>query len=159
MDATSTEWNLGALPDGHGSLEELARDLSALGGDAPGAVSRWMTRPAVLRRVGLALADEVPATANRIITGGEGAPTLGAAVSLITGLPFAVIDADQIVFGELHHGEDASLFAVTSTELEALRSTVERSTTGRLTTRCVFGASREAVFFTDDQGVVTWTER
>jgi len=159
MDATSVEWNLSALPDGPGSMEELARDLSALGAGTPGAISRWMSRPAVLRRVGLALAEAVPATASRVIASGDGAMVLGASVSLITGLPFAVVEADAVTFGEIHHGEDASLVAVDAADLTTVRSSMERAGMGRVTAHSVFGSTPEALFSTDTEGAVQWTER
>ncbi|GAB3836489.1 hypothetical protein ACFPIJ_22650 [Dactylosporangium cerinum] len=67
---------------------ELAADLWATSTGSVDAAARWLSRPALLRRLAEGLAGHVPATADRIAAGGPGAAALGAAVSLWTGLPF-----------------------------------------------------------------------
>lgn len=151
MDATSAERNLAMLPSGPGSFEELARDLNALGGAAAGATSRWVTRPAVLRRIALALAEDVPAETTRIVVAGEGGTALGVALSLTTGLPFAVIDGDHsLELGELHHGEVTALRAVHEHDLGALEDAP--IDLGGSSAKCVFGSSQRALFAADADG-------
>lgn len=78
---------------------------------------RFVTRPAILRRLGRFLADLVPATTDRLAAPAIGASLLGAAVSLETGLPLAVVrtgsDRDRPgtnrIEGGLHRGERLTL--------------------------------------------------
>lgn len=56
---------------------------------------RFVTRPAILRRLGRFLADLVPPTTDRLAAPALGACLLGTAVSLETGLPLAVVRASD----------------------------------------------------------------
>ncbi|WP_029153897.1 hypothetical protein [Microbacterium gubbeenense] len=81
-------------------LQELRADLLADGGaEVVAATPAWMRRPSSLRRVASELARSLPAHFDRIVAIGAGADTLGAAVSLATGVPFGN-DADAVVPGE-----------------------------------------------------------
>lgn len=91
---------------------------------APGVTSRgyfekyrFVTRPAILRRLGRFLAELVPATTDRLAAPAIGASLLGTAVSLETGLPLAIVrtggDRDETgtsrIEGGLHGGERVTL--------------------------------------------------
>lgn len=82
----------------------------------------WLTRPSIARRVASMVTELIPAGTDRILVEGHGAPALGMAVSLDSGLPFAVVPgrrrgtgsaedaapvdgADGACFGVVHRGE------------------------------------------------------
>lgn len=120
MDTTSVKRKIESLPFGAGELDELASDLRALGGAESGAAERWVTRPAVLRRVARAFAEQVPQEVTRVVVGGEQAAAVGAALSLITGLPFVVVDTQgRVKIGEQHEGETVATFAIHAEDLPA----------------------------------------
>ncbi|GAA3195466.1 hypothetical protein ACFO1B_02860 [Dactylosporangium siamense] len=115
-------FTLAALDRSPGELAaELAADLWATSTGAADAAARWLSRPALLRRLAEGLAGHVPATADRIAAGGPGAAALGAAVSLWTGLPFVafpegsdVPDRDWCTpeLGELDRGDRVVVVAL-----------------------------------------------
>ncbi|MFJ4261998.1 hypothetical protein ACIPYU_06115 [Paenarthrobacter nicotinovorans] len=87
---------------------DLAADLKALqpptGGHATASVA--LQRPAILRRIADALAPGIPAGTDRLIAGAGTDSTLAAALSLHTGIAFALVDLPgQTVIGELHRSE------------------------------------------------------
>ena len=104
---------------------ELASDIlnaSALRGEftlPSGAVSDqffdkylFQTRPTILRRLATALAERVPASADRLAGAALGAVAITAAASLETGLPFVIVrdprsvdDDDTGFAGEIHRNE------------------------------------------------------
>lgn len=89
---------------------ELARDIqSAAISDGTIEDADLWTRPGILRRIASHVADLLPAGVDRVI-GDEEDVALLTAVSLHSGVPFAVVDRDSVVQGELHPTETA--FAV-----------------------------------------------
>jgi len=85
----------------------LRDDLRALA--PPGGVPDYwdvVTRPALLRRLAMLLAEHVDADADRIVASGKDA-ALATAVALHTGVPFAIIASGSTVHGELHGSERA----------------------------------------------------
>lgn len=95
-------------------LEELGLDLLATWDPirVPDAVSSWMSRPGILRRVASALSATIAADVDRIVAVGPGALVLGSAVSLATGLPYYAEDRG-ILFGSLHDGETVVVVSAT----------------------------------------------
>jgi hypothetical protein len=88
--------------------QDLAADLKALTEsgaaypDAPAALNR----PAVLRRLAAALAQRVPAGTDRLVALSGRDTALATAISLHTGIPFALVDLPACaVIGELHPSE------------------------------------------------------
>ncbi|MFI0471019.1 hypothetical protein ACH347_43765 [Saccharopolyspora sp. 5N102] len=84
---------------------ELARDIEAvaLSGDAVDAGPLW-TRPGLLRRVAAQVAETLPAGVDRVV-GHEQDLALLVAVSLHSGVPYAAVDHDQGIRGELYPAE------------------------------------------------------
>jgi hypothetical protein len=86
--------------------EDLIRDLEALrepGQEHPSA-SAACTKPAILRRLAGRAARQVGADTDRLVAAVQDGP-LAAAVSLHTGVPFALVDGSEVVAGDLHRGE------------------------------------------------------
>jgi len=85
---------------------DLAADLAALAeGSAVPNVHNVQSRPAILRRLAARLADGVAPGTDRLVGELAYAP-LVTAVSLHTGVPFALVDVDNHhVLGELHPSE------------------------------------------------------
>ncbi|TDE14375.1 hypothetical protein [Jiangella asiatica] len=162
MDAASVQRKstdpLAALPQGPGSALELAQDLAALGAGGRDAAGRWMSRPAVMRRIALLLAEGVPARATRVVVAGDGAEALGTGLSLAAGLPFAALsgDATGLTFGEVHAGEDASLVAVHHDSLAGLRAWCDAHGLTAVHHQSVFGGSDAtgALFVVDAGGSI-----
>jgi hypothetical protein len=75
---------------------DLARDLDATwpSRDSSEALHAWLSRPALLRRVAEQIARRVPAACGSIIAAGAHAAPLGAAVGLVTGVRWAVLEID-----------------------------------------------------------------
>jgi hypothetical protein len=118
--------------DGERLERELAEDLAASWPelDRPECAEEWLTRPAVLRRVATRVAESIPPEANRIVGTGPGATALATAASLVTGLPFAVVQSPATVapatadagFGALHQGEDVALVSVSPMPADAVEA-------------------------------------
>jgi orotate phosphoribosyltransferase len=138
MDLTYTEVSAQSTE----ALEELRSDLissSHLRGDfllSSGQRSTYYfdkylfeTKPGILRRVAAALADQLPADADRLAGGELGAVPLVTAVALHTGLPFIIVKkqpklhgTNRRVEGELYPGERVVIVEdVLTTGSEALR--------------------------------------
>jgi len=103
--------------------QELAQDLAACWSPTgrEEGVQEWMARPSLLRRIARLLAVAIPAGVDRIIAVGTGAQTLGASVSLTTGLPFVAIEEDigsagvVTIFGRVHQGESIAVVSALQT--------------------------------------------
>lgn len=72
--------------------------------------SLFLSRPTILRRLARFLAHRIEAGTDRLIAGESAAVPLATALSLETGVPFAVLDqravpGDDAVLGELHPSE------------------------------------------------------
>ena len=92
--------------------QDLAADLKALqpttGGHA--SASAALQRPAILRRLADALAPRVPAGTDRLIAQAGTDSALAAALSLHSGIAFALVDLPAgTVIGELHRSEQTVL--------------------------------------------------
>ncbi len=106
--------------------EGLRDDLRALA--PPGGVPDYWdvaTRPSLLRRVAMLIAESVPAGTDRIVASWSDM-ALASAVSLHTGVPFAIIASETTAYGELHGSELACWIefqagAATSAHLQAVR--------------------------------------
>ncbi|MFH5879410.1 hypothetical protein [Arthrobacter sp. NA-172] len=93
----------------------------ATGGHAGAPVA--LQRPAILRRLADALARRIPAGTDRLVARSGTDGTLAAALSLHTGISFALIGLpDGVVVGELHRSERTVLvgYQPESSELELL---------------------------------------
>jgi hypothetical protein len=101
---------------------ELLADLrSTSWADDPGrSALAWTHRPAILRRVALALAALVPPDTDRILVIGPAASSLGTAVSLISGIPFRTVDSTE-PGGETNGHERIVLVAFFGEDLAAPR--------------------------------------
>jgi hypothetical protein len=116
--------------DGERLERELAEDLAASWPqlERPESAEEWLTRPAVLRRVAARVAESIPPEVNRIVGTGPGATTLATAASLVTGLPFAVVQSPatgapataDAGFGCLHQGENVALVSVSPLPADAV---------------------------------------
>jgi hypothetical protein len=149
MDVTSVRRNIETLPSGAGSLAELERDLAALGAFGGGVAARWLARPAILRRVALALAERVPPSTSRIVASGDGALAIGTALSLTTGLALAAVEQSvppRVVFGELHRGESVVCVAANATDLELASGALTTLGARVLQALCVVGTGPSAMF-------------
>lgn len=100
---------------------DLAADLKALqpanGGNPDAAVA--LQRPAILRRLADALAVFIPAGTDRLVAQAGTDATLAAAVSLHSGIAFALVDvASGEVIGELHRSERTVLLSYEAKDSE-----------------------------------------
>jgi len=97
-------------------LDELSADLTASGGaDDIGA---WISRPAVARRIALHIARRLPATIDRIVTAGPEASALAASVGLVTGLPWATVEAAAVGTGAIHPGEQIAVITAFASDID-----------------------------------------
>jgi len=104
-------WDLTYRPD-EVRLRELGEDIAALWSTDRADVAAWMCRPSILRRVASEFAGRLEPDTDRIVALGPGAPVLGSALSLATGLPFCAVSPDGSVFGEHHPGENVAVISV-----------------------------------------------
>lgn len=161
MNLTSVKWNdeagaeLSALLSGSEKVSELANDLAALKASTPGSIARWTSRPAVLRRVAMMLADRIPPEATRVIASGEGGTVLATAVALTAGLTFAVFEREVLTFGEAHAGEDVALVAIVDADLAPLLAWCEQNGIVVRHSQAVFGAGHGSLFTADEHGHIT----
>ena len=92
--------------------EDLAADIRALtppDAAAPDA-SAALNRPSVLRRIAAELAPRVPAGTDRLVARSGRDTALATAISLHTGIPFALVDLPSgVVIGELHPSDRSVL--------------------------------------------------
>lgn len=114
-------------------VAELAHDLSACWRlERLHDVSGWMSKPAILRRVGSLLGGRVGADIDRLVATGPGATALGAAVSLSTGLPFAVrvAEGSEVIesWGEIHEGESLCVVSSLASRAKEALSHLDSST-------------------------------
>jgi hypothetical protein len=96
------------IQDSAEQRQDLAADLKALqsptGGHAKATIA--LQRPAILRRLADALAPGIPAGTDRLIAQAGTDSTLAAALSLHTGIAFALVGLpERTVIGELHRSE------------------------------------------------------
>ena len=107
---------------------------------------RFVTRPAILQRLGRFLAELVPPTTDRLAAPTLGAAIIGAAVSLETGLPFAVVrtgpeedrPGTQRIEGGLYGGERVTLIEdVVVTGTRAAAAVAELRAAGAVVTTVV----------------------
>ncbi|GAB3261490.1 hypothetical protein [Arthrobacter pigmenti] len=96
--------------------QNLAADLSALipaQAICPEA-SAVLHRPAILRRIAAALSGCIPAGTDRLVACSDQDTALAIALSLHTGISFALVDVPSTgVIGELHSAERTVLLAYT----------------------------------------------
>lgn len=93
--------------------DDLISDLRALTGThakCPEA-SAAFHRPSILRRIAAALAPLVPAGIDRLAARSGTDAVLATALSLQTGIPFALVDIAEGIVGEIHPSERAVLLA------------------------------------------------
>lgn len=149
----SEDWlELSGLQSRSEVVSELANDLSALKASTPGSMTRWASRPAVLRRVAMLLADDIPPETTRVIAAGEGGTVLATAVALTAGLTFAVFEPEVLTFGEAHAGEDVSLVAIIDTDLHPLLAWCEQNKIVVRKVQAVFGTGHGSLFTVDPHG-------
>lgn len=107
---------------------------------------RFITRPGILQRLGRFLAELVPPTTDRLAAPSLGAALIGAAVSLETGLPFAVVRTGpdegrpgiQRIEGGLYGGERVTLIEdVVVTGTRAASAVAELRAAGAVVTTVV----------------------
>lgn len=102
------------IQDATEQRQDLAADLKALqpaNGNHPDAAVA-LQRPAILRRVADALAPQIPAGTDRLVAQAGKDTTLAAAVSLHSGIAFALVDLpSREVIGELHRSERTVLLS------------------------------------------------
>ncbi len=96
------------VQDSSDQRQDLAADLEALQ-PAPGGhanASLVLQRPAILRRIAAAMAPLVPAGTDRIIACAGTDAALAAALSLHSGITFALVELPGgALIGELHRSE------------------------------------------------------
>lgn len=92
--------------------EDLVRDLEALRepGQSYPPASATCTRPAILRRLATRAAQQVGPDTDRLVATVQDS-VLAAAISLHTGVPFALTEGSRLVTGDLHKGERAVFVA------------------------------------------------
>lgn len=93
--------------------DELLNDVIAVGVDENGRfqTDEILSRPTLLRRVAAGLAERLPATTDRLIATSADAP-LATAVSLHTGIAFALVEPHGQVRGELYPSDNAAAIRV-----------------------------------------------
>ncbi|MEU5852265.1 hypothetical protein [Saccharopolyspora shandongensis] len=108
--------------------DELARDIEAvaISGDHVDRNPLW-TRPGILRRIAARAAEAMPAGVDRVV-GHEQDLALVTAVSLHSGVPFAVVDGDLEIRGELYPAETVVAVRTCSTSDSArmLKAALQR---------------------------------
>jgi hypothetical protein len=111
------------IQDSDEQRQDLAADMNALtpaDGTHPDATA-VLHRPAILRRIAAALAPRIPAGTDRLIARSGKDSILAAAVSLHSGISFALIDLPAgVVIGELHRSERTVLLGYEQKNEDAL---------------------------------------
>lgn len=126
--------------------DDLAADLRALT-DRSGNVDAFMvlSRPSVLRRLARLIAEHLPVGIDRLVGSRGQDDALACAVSLHTGIPFAVIDPSSgTVFGELHTSEAVAVVCTRQAGARPVQELIEELGVRTALTVSVFGDPAQA---------------
>ena len=99
------------------SVEEFQDDLNAVWYEFQNEqqVLNWLGYPAMLKRLASLMAEQIDAQVDRIVATGLAADTLGTAIALETGIPFAVLrlvdESLLLTAGNTHPEENIALFS------------------------------------------------